>query len=81
MATRQDLKSWVHEALAENGGEASIVDVAKHIWMLHEADLRASGNLFYTWQYDMRWAAKQLRDESRVAAPDTCPRGTWALRR
>lgn len=81
MATRQDLKSWVYEALAEHGGEAKIVGVARHIWGRHEADLRASGDLFYTWQYDMRWSAKRLRDEGKVAAPDATPRGTWALKR
>jgi len=35
-------------------GETSIVRIAKHIWDCHEADLRASGDLFFTWQYDMR---------------------------
>ncbi|MEM7120544.1 MAG: hypothetical protein AAF563_04655 [Pseudomonadota bacterium] len=81
MATRQDFTSWVHDALAEYGGEASIVDVAKHIWAHHETDLRASRDLFYTWQYDMRWAAKRLRDEGRMAAADATPKGIWALKR
>jgi len=81
MATRDDLMSWVYEALAEHGGEASIVDVAKHIWARHETDLTTSGNLFYTWQYDMRWAAKRLRDDGKVAAPEASPRGTWALKK
>lgn len=81
MATRQDLTNWVYEALAEHGGEANIVEVARHIWERHETDLRASGDLFYTWQYDMRWAAKRLRDEGKVAAPDATPKGTWALKR
>ena len=80
MATRLNLSDWVYEALQSRGGEARIVDVAKHIWTNHQADLRASGDLFYTWQYDMRWAAKRLRDEGKVASPDSSPRGRWALR-
>jgi hypothetical protein len=73
--------SWVSAALAEHGGQAKIVDVARHIWQYHESDLRASGDLFYTWQYDMRWAAQKLRDEGKAAAPEGLPRGTWALKR
>ena len=80
MMRRQDLKSWVYDALVEHGGEAKIVDVARHIWAHHEADLHASGDLFYTWQYEVRWAAKHLRDEGTVAAPESSPRGTWALK-
>ena len=81
MAQRADLMTWVRDALVGHGGEASIVDVSKHIWEHHKADLRASGDLFYTWQYDMRWAAKRLRDEGKVAAPEATPRGVWALKR
>ena len=81
MATRIDLSSWVREALTDSGGGGRIVDVAKHIWTNHEADLRSSGDLFYTWQYDMRWAAKRLRDEGTVASPEMSPRGTWSLKR
>jgi hypothetical protein len=73
--------SWVCDALTEHGGEARIVDVARLIWAHHEAELRTSNDLFYTWQYDMRWAAKRLRDEGKVAAPEASPRGTWALKR
>ena len=81
MAQRADLMTWVHDALISHGGEARIVEVAKHIWEHHEADLRASGDLFYTWQYEMRWAATRLRDQGKVAAPEASPRGTWALKR
>lgn len=80
VASRDDLAAWVHEALRDHGGEASVLDVAKHIWAEHENDLKASGSLFYTWQYDMRWAAKRLRDEGKLAAVDAAPRRRWALR-
>jgi hypothetical protein len=80
MASREDLERWVCEALEHHGGEASVLDVAKYIWANHESELRASGSLFYGWQYDMRWAAKKSRDRGQLAAADDCRRGLWALR-
>ncbi|MFT4150441.1 MAG: hypothetical protein QM656_09605 [Paracoccaceae bacterium] len=61
MANKDTLKIWVKEALSEFGGSAKLVEVAKYIWENHEQELRSSGDLFYTWQYDMRWAATSLR--------------------
>ena len=66
MADRESLKDWVYEALEANGGVASLIDVAKHIWKHHEAELRASGDLFFKWQYDMRWAATSLRKAKKM---------------
>jgi hypothetical protein len=80
MASRDDLEAWVCEALDHHGGEASVLDVSKYIWEKHENELRSSETLFYNWQYDMRWAAKQLRDKRRLVAADISPRGVWALR-
>jgi hypothetical protein len=79
MLGRNDLKQLVLDAITASGGSASIVDVAKHIWQDHEAELKASDDLFYTWQYDMRWAATRLRDEGKLANADRSPRGIWEL--
>ena len=76
---RDDLKQIVLDAITASGGSASIVDVAKRIWHDHEADLQTSGDLFYTWQYDMRWAATRLRDEGKLANADRSPKGIWEL--
>ena len=65
MATRSDLKHWVVDAL-EALGPSQVPVVAKHIWDNHEADLRTSGDLFYTWQYAMRWEAQKLQHEGRL---------------
>jgi hypothetical protein len=81
MLRRGDLKQLVLDALSASGGSASIVDVAKHIWQASEADLKASGDLFYTWQYDMRWAATRLREEGKLVMADRSPRGVWELAR
>ena len=55
MVGNAQLKPWILEALAALVGEGRVVEVAKHIWDSREH--RASGDLFYTWQYGMRWAA------------------------
>jgi hypothetical protein len=80
MPDKNDLADWVIAALVANGGRAKLVEIAKHIWTLHESDLKNSGDLLYTWQYDMRWAATELRRIGRMVAVDASPRGTWELK-
>lgn len=62
MATREDMKDWVLRALKSLGGKGWPKDVAKYIWENYEAELKCSGGLLYTWQYDVRWAAQSLRN-------------------
>ena len=66
MADRSDLQQWVIEALQELSEPSRIADICKHIWEHHERDLRTSGDLFYTWQYEMRWAGQQLRNRGAL---------------
>jgi hypothetical protein len=77
MATKTTLQAWVLEAIP--GGSAQPIDVAKHIRSNHEAELRISGDLFFTWQYDMRWAAQRLRDAGRLMKKHGERQGTWDL--
>lgn len=77
MSKREDLKVWVKEALKRNGGEAFLIDIAKDIWKHHKDDLHASDDLFYTWQYDMRWAGTALRKDGVMEDPSV--RGKWKL--
>jgi hypothetical protein len=79
MASREDLQDWVTAALKELGGRASIANIARQIWTSHEMELRSSGELFYTWQYDMRWACTKLRALGRIRSADTSKRGEWVL--
>lgn len=67
MTAKEKMSDWIVGALEHHGGSASIVDVAKHIWEHHEPELRASGDYFYKWQYQMRWDAQRLRDEGHLA--------------
>jgi hypothetical protein len=73
------LRQWVKDALAALGGSGTVVDVAAEIWKHHESELRASGELFYTWQYDMRWAAQLLRDAGVAQSASDRRRGVWEL--
>jgi hypothetical protein len=76
MASKSELKRWVYEALAARGA-STVTEVAKHIWEHHETELRNSGDLFFTWQYDMRWQAQSLQNEGRLSKKGKG--GRWEL--
>jgi hypothetical protein len=63
MTTREGMKPWILECLKFMGGKGWPKDVAKYIWDHYQSELMSSGDLLYTWQYDVRWAAQSLRNE------------------
>ena len=63
MATREDMKGWIITCLKSRGGSGWPREVSQYVWENYEAQLRGSGDLLYTWQYDIRWAAQKLRNE------------------
>jgi hypothetical protein len=77
--TREDLQAVVLEAVKALGGSAPLVEVAKRIWSTHEQELRESGDLFYTWQYDMRWAAQKLRDDGALKPARSSDDRKWEI--
>ena len=77
MNTRDVLKDWVKDALRRNDGKLRLIDLAKDIWAHHETELKSSGDLFFSWQYDMRWAATALRKAGELEAAND--RGIWQL--
>jgi hypothetical protein len=78
--SKDDLPDLVTEALQALGGKGTLVAVSRQIWKTHESDLRASGDLFYTWQYDIRWAANRLRRSGLMRAAKSSPVGIWELK-
>ena len=52
-----------------------MLEVGKYIWDHHESELRRSGDLFYKWQYDMRWAANHLRKTGVMKPVSAFPTG------
>jgi hypothetical protein len=75
MATRHDLDEWVLQAIAALGGSGTILDVCRWIWESKRNDLETSGDLLYTWQYDVRWAIKRLRLRKKLREARDGPRG------
>lgn len=63
MVSRNDMKNWVIKALQSQNGVGWPREVSKYIWDNYQSELMKSGDLLYTWQYDVRWAAQMLRNE------------------
>ena len=76
---RHDLEELVLEALKALGGRGTIVEIAREIWIRNEAELRVSGDLFFTWQYDIRWAKKRLRDRNLLKVVKSGQKSVWVL--
>jgi len=77
MVTRDDLKPWIIDALKFSSGKAGVVEIAKHIWRNHRTELEESGDFFFKWQYEMRWAGQQLSKEGKIAKVRST--GVWEL--
>ncbi len=77
--TKKDLKPILIEALKYYGGAANITEVCKYIWTNYEQKLRESGNLFFTWQYDVRWAATTLRRDKTLRPAELQTNKRWEL--
>ena len=76
---REDLIQLVMDALESLGGKGSIVQICQYIWQKKEHELRESGDLFYTWQYDMRWAGQKLRNDGVLIRSQEAPKGIWII--
>ena len=73
------MKEWVLSALKSLGGKATIVEVAKVVWKEDRPTIEGSGDMLYTWQYDMRWAADLLRREGHLRPTRQVKKGVWEL--
>jgi hypothetical protein len=74
------LEDAVLDALKTLGGAGSIPKVAEQVWIAREKDLRGSGELFFTWQYDIRWAAQRLQDAGKLEKIKRSGKSVWELR-
>ncbi len=79
MINKQSLRNLIIEALQANNGSATIVPICKYVWDNYESQLKESGALFYTWQYDIRWAADALRRDGKLKPAYVSPKGIWEL--
>lgn len=67
--------AWIQEVLHDDG-PASPLAIAQQVWHRHEQEIRASGDLLYTWQIDLHDAAESLVAAGSVAVD---AHGRWAL--
>lgn len=79
MTSRDALQQRALDSLKSRGGSATTVEGARHIGANHANELKAARDLFYTWQYDMRWACTKLREQHVVKAAELSKRGEWKL--
>lgn len=73
------LRGWIIEALETLGGAGKLLEVCREVWRRHQPDLEAAGDLLYTWQYDIRWAATTLRHDGVLIPADEQVEGRWQL--
>jgi len=79
MVTRDILEKMVIEALKKNSGKASVLEVSKFIWENYHKKLMKSGDMLYTWQYEVRWVAVNLRKKGLLKPAASNKRGEWRL--
>jgi hypothetical protein len=77
MTDRSDLVPWIVDGLKANGGRVHFIEIAKHIWANHRREIETSGNFFYKWQYEMRWAGDQLVKARKIRKNGSS--GIWEL--
>lgn len=77
---KDDLPKSLEATLTKLGGSGTILEVCKTFWTDNESELRNSGDLFYTWQYDIRWAATTLRKTGIMKDASTSDSGVWELK-
>lgn len=75
MQGRELMKEWVQETLQDLGGSASILEVCKGVWKRHQKEIQGTEDLFYQWQYEIRWAGTLLRREGVIRSAESSPRG------
>lgn len=67
MIQKSDLPLILEMILLRLGGKANILTVFKEFYKLFGSNLTEDNPLFYTWNYDIRWAATKLRKEGIMA--------------
>jgi hypothetical protein len=79
MANKIDLENILCIALHKMGNQGSIIEICKWVWNNYADELEKSGDLYFTWQYDIRWAATSLRKKGKILPAELSPKGIWVL--
>lgn len=85
---RDDMPDILYDIIWQMGGRAKMIDIFKKFWQDYYDELSKSGDLFYTWNYDIRWAATKLRKAGRMKqakgqentyGQDISSKGIWEI--
>lgn len=86
---RNDLPDLLYKTISSLGGKASMMDIFREFWRLYISKLSPTDDMFYTWNYDIRWAATKLRKEGRMKPAHSkenprkltseSPKGVWEI--
>ncbi len=63
---RKDLPDLLYKTISSLGKKAPMTIVFREFWKLYACNLDSSENMFYTWNYDLRWAATELRKKGKM---------------
>jgi len=85
---KKDLPDLLYNTIKSLKGRSSMMAIFREFWRTHASKLKDEDELFYTWNYDIRWAATQLRKEGRMKPAcsqenphglETSPKGIWEI--
>ena len=87
MIKRSDLPGLLHIILLDLGGRAEMMTIFKEFYNKYGKLFTEDNPLFYTWNYDIRWAATALRRDGIMAPAKTTinaqdniiSKGIWSL--
>ena len=85
---RKDLPDILYQLIKELGGSAKMMTIFRKFWADHKNEIKEDDDVFYTWNYDIRWAATELRKKGRMKkastqenthGADISPKGIWEI--
>ncbi len=77
---KADLPLYVLRCLQHLDGRGTVLEVSKKFYELFSGELTEAEDLFYTWQYDIRWAATELRkNDLLLKSSNVGEKNLWIL--
>lgn len=76
---KTDLPDLLYLTIQKLGGSANMMTIFKEFWKNYGNQLSPKDDLFYTWNYDIRWAATELRKTKRMKPTINSDKGVWEI--
>lgn len=68
---KHDLIDSLYDTIKQLGGKAVMIDIFCKFGDLHGKNLNTYDDLFCTWNYDICWAATELRKQGKMKPAST----------